>query len=126
MIERPANAELLPCPLCNSPASGPRKYGHAEWDGARSIECNNSECKLFLYRSNRFETREQTDANLVARWNRRTQSESGVMEALKLAKSHIEHMAKWIAAQKGGYSFESLGEDMPVITAALAAQEKAE
>lgn len=40
-------------------------------------------------------------------------------QALKLALAHIEHMSAWIAAQKAGYSFESLGEDMPGIRAAL-------
>ena len=39
------------------------------------------------------------------------------IEALKLAIGHIEHMAAWITAQKSGYSFESLGEDMPKIRA---------
>lgn len=39
--------------------------------------------------------------------------------ALKLAIDHIEHMAKWIATQKAGYSFEGLGEDLPSIRAAL-------
>lgn len=38
--------------------------------------------------------------------------------ALKLAIQHIEHMAAWIGAQNAGYSFESLGEDMPGIRAA--------
>lgn len=40
-------------------------------------------------------------------------------QALILAISHIEHMSKWITAQNAGYSFESLGEDMPGIKAAL-------
>lgn len=39
-------------------------------------------------------------------------------QALTLAIRHIEHMAAWIAKQKAGYSFESLGEDMPGIRAA--------
>lgn len=34
---------------------------------------------------------------------------------LKLAIQHIDHMAAWISAQNAGYSFESLGEDMPSI-----------
>ncbi len=38
--------------------------------------------------------------------------------ALKLAIQHIEHMAAWISAHNAGYSFESLGEDMPGIRAA--------
>jgi hypothetical protein len=37
--------------------------------------------------------------------------------ALKLSIGHIEHMARWIEAQRNGYSFESLGEDMPGIRA---------
>jgi hypothetical protein len=39
--------------------------------------------------------------------------------ALKLAISHIEHMAAFISKQNAGYSFEALGEDMPGIRAAL-------
>lgn len=39
--------------------------------------------------------------------------------ALRTAVSHIEHMAKFIAAQNAGYSFEGLGEDMPDIRAAM-------
>jgi hypothetical protein len=31
--------------------------------------------------------------------------------ALKCATQHIDHMAEWIASQRQGYSFESLGED---------------
>lgn len=38
--------------------------------------------------------------------------------ALRTAITHIDHMAAWITAQKAGYSFESLGEDMPGIRAA--------
>lgn len=46
-------------------------------------------------------------------------------EGLKLAISHIEHMAAWIGSTNRGearglYSFEALGEDMPSIKAALA------
>ncbi len=41
--------------------------------------------------------------------------------ALERAVSHIEHMAAWITAQDAFYSFESLGEDMPDIKAALRA-----
>jgi hypothetical protein len=41
-------------------------------------------------------------------------------QALTLAIHHIEHMSAWIAKQNAGYSFESLGEDMPGIKAALA------
>lgn len=48
-------------------------------------------------------------------------------EALKLAIGHIEHMAAWISARNSNiayegaatYSFESLGEDMPGIKAAV-------
>lgn len=32
---------------------------------------------------------------------------------LQTAVGHIEHMAAWITQQNAGYSFESLGEDMP-------------
>lgn len=41
--------------------------------------------------------------------------------ALRLAISHIEHMAAWIAADNRGYSFEALGEDMATIKAGLTA-----
>lgn len=40
-------------------------------------------------------------------------------QALKTAIGHLDHMAAWITAQKAGYSFESLGEDMPGIRAAM-------
>ena len=43
-------------------------------------------------------------------------------EALKTAILHLEHMAAWIGRQNAGYSFESLGEDMPGIKAALEAE----
>lgn len=71
-------ADLLNCPFCGWKAEGPQKFASAEWEGARSIVCTNPDCKLFFYHSSRFETREQTDANLVARWNRRTQSEGAI------------------------------------------------
>ncbi len=45
-----------------------------------------------------------------------------VRSALKLAIDHIEHMAAWLSGKGTGYSFESLGEDMPGIKAALSAQ----
>lgn len=45
-----------------------------------------------------------------------------LLDALKIAVGHIEHMAAWITAMNGKqpttatiYSFESLGEDMPTI-----------
>lgn len=38
---------------------------------------------------------------------------------LKVAIAHIEHMAAFISNQRLGYSFESLGEDMPEIKSAL-------
>ncbi len=44
--------------------------------------------------------------------------------ALKTALDHIEHMAAFIGNQKAGYSFESLGEDMPGMRAALKASGK--
>ncbi|MBW8815560.1 MAG: hypothetical protein JF588_19235 [Caulobacterales bacterium] len=49
------------------------------------------------------------------------------VDALKLAISHIEHMANWIGltnrgAARGLYSFESIGEDMPGLKEALATQ----
>lgn len=43
----------------------------------------------------------------------------GTHAALKTALDHIEHMAAFIGVQKLGYSFESLGEDMPGMRAAL-------
>lgn len=41
--------------------------------------------------------------------------------ALRTAVQHIEHMAAWIGKQNAGYSFESLGEDMPGIREAVKA-----
>lgn len=49
-------------------------------------------------------------------------AEDELLAALKLAVSHIEHMAAWIVERRAGYSFESLGEDMPGIYAALRAR----
>ncbi len=40
-------------------------------------------------------------------------------KALELAIDHIEHMAAWFSGKGTGYSFESLGEDMPGIKDAL-------
>lgn len=40
-------------------------------------------------------------------------------EALKSAVGHINHMAAFISNLKAGYSFESLGEDIGDIRAAL-------
>lgn len=42
-----------------------------------------------------------------------------LQQALKTALDHIEHMAAFIGSQNAGYSFESLGEDMPGMRAAL-------
>lgn len=41
------------------------------------------------------------------------------IDALKIAVIHIEHMAAFIGGKGLGYSFESLGEDMPSIRAAI-------
>lgn len=41
-------------------------------------------------------------------------------QALALAIQHIEHMGKFIISMNAGYSFESIGEDMPGIKATLA------
>lgn len=45
------------------------------------------------------------------------------LAALKDAVGHIEHMAAFIASQQLGYSFESLGEDMPGMKDAISATE---
>lgn len=55
-----------------------------------------------------------SEAEAIENWNRRA-----VGHALQAAIEHIEHMAAFIGDQKLGYSFESLGEDMPGIRAAL-------
>ena len=47
--------------------------------------------------------------------------EAELVAALKMAVDHIEHMAAWITRLNSVYSFESLGEDMPNIKAALPA-----
>ena len=51
--------------------------------------------------------------------------EAALRAALRCAVGHIEHQAAWIIKQKGGYSFESLGEDMPGIKQALSGQGEA-
>lgn len=48
-----------------------------------------------------------------------TEPNDQLRAALKCAIEHIEHMAAWIGERREGYSFESLGEDMPGIKAAL-------
>lgn len=42
-----------------------------------------------------------------------------LLAQLKIATAHIEHMAAFIATQRAGYSFESLGGDMHGIRAAI-------
>jgi hypothetical protein len=42
-----------------------------------------------------------------------------LLTELQKAVLYIEHMAAWIGKQNAGYSFESLGEDMPGIRAAI-------
>lgn len=42
--------------------------------------------------------------------------------ALNTAIQHIDHMAAWITKQNAGYSFESLGEDMPGLRTLLSTQ----
>lgn len=42
-----------------------------------------------------------------------------LVTALNTAVGHIEHMAAFLGGLNAGYSFESLGEDMPNIRAAL-------
>ena len=46
-----------------------------------------------------------------------------LVAALKLAVTHIEHMAAWFGNRGLGYSFEGLGEDMPGILDALSKAE---
>jgi hypothetical protein len=46
-----------------------------------------------------------------------------LLDALRTADRHIEHMAAWISANPAGYSFESLNEDLPGIRAAIAKAE---
>lgn len=43
-----------------------------------------------------------------------------LLAQLKIAKGHIEHMARFITSKNTGYSFKSIGEDMPGIDAAIA------
>lgn len=43
-----------------------------------------------------------------------------LLAELRTAVQHIEHMGAWIGKQNAGYSFESLGEDMPGMRAAIA------
>jgi hypothetical protein len=60
----------------------------------------------------------QSESEAIAEWNARPTDD--VVSALKIAKRHLEHQSAWIGQKNMGYSFESLGEDMPIITAALA------
>jgi hypothetical protein len=70
-----------------------------------------------LYRLDPFET--ITNSTDYDSEGRAIHEPDETVEALKLAISHIEHMAAFIADKKLGYSFESLGEDMPSLRAAL-------
>ena len=45
---------------------------------------------------------------------------ANLRKVLRAALGHIEHMAAWIGKQNRGYSFESLGEDIDLIRAAIA------
>lgn len=49
-----------------------------------------------------------------------SEAENRLRRALALAVGHIDHLATALASRKDGYSFESLGEDMPEIRGALA------
>lgn len=54
---------------------------------------------------------------------RAVNSHDDILAALKLAVGHIEHMAAFFGGKGLGYSFESLGEDVPGIRAAIAKAE---
>lgn len=56
----------------------------------------------------------EADAKLIA-------AAPDMLAALKTAIGHIEHMASYLGSLGTRYSFESLGEDLPGIRAALAA-----
>ncbi|MFC3163106.1 Lar family restriction alleviation protein [Ciceribacter thiooxidans] len=83
---------------------------------------------------------ESTEAERAEQWRLRREAEGSrdavkaaadtlrierdnARSALKLAIDHIEHMAGWFGGKGTGYSFESLGEDMPGIKAALTGKE---
>lgn len=105
--------ELKPCPLCGEQ---PRRNGRL---GAGGVLClgPSRDHRVQVYGSNQYA------ADLA--WNMRSApvgSSEDLRAALAMAKSHIEHMAAWIVSRSAGYSFESLGEDMPAIYAALAAK----
>lgn len=53
----------------------------------------------------------------------RIEERAEMLAALKAAVGHLDHMAAWIGKQNAGYSFESLGEDMPGMRDAIAKAE---
>lgn len=65
------------------------------------------------------------ERDLIVSAIRARAADAGVREALRLAISHIEHMAAFISKANtdyrcGTYSLESIGEDMPGMKSALA------
>lgn len=112
---------ILPCPFCGGPASLEETTSGATVDSqaAFSVGCDADEAECMGYQSLTTFAR-RSDA--IAAWNRRAGPPSETRAALRTAVQHIEHMAAWIGKQNASYSFESLGEDMPSIKAALAGE----
>lgn len=121
---------LKPCPFCGGTAARLDLLGLPETDpsfGGSVIECT----KCGACSAVEFGFKE----NLTSNWNRRDGDNAALpdlLAALKTAVAHIEHMAKWINRHNagrghnpdfGGYVFESLGEDMPGLRAAIAKAE---
>lgn len=73
----------------------------------------------FYTTENAVEAGDALFANDLLDATKRLERSSQSRRALETAIQHIEHMSAWITKQNAGYSFESLGEDMPNIRAAL-------
>lgn len=65
----------------------------------------------------------ETLDKLYLEWSQFTKARNSrelrLVAELSKAVSHVEHMAAWIGNQNKGYSFESLGKDMPGMLSAI-------
>src|SRR5689334_11365435 len=98
----------------------------ANWDIVERLRSNAPRVRSLDFSRDAPDALMEEAADEIERLRRSPSPDVAVVEALKLAVKHIEHMAAWITernqnarSQYGTYSFESLGEDMPGIRAAL-------
>lgn len=92
------------------------KHKYDEWHVSLPVE--GSSMLLGIFPDGLRSENRAADARLIA-------AAPELLAELKIAIGHIEHMAAFFGGKGLGYSFESLGEDMPRIRAALAKAEAA-